>query len=358
MNTQQPSAAPVKKVLVKRVKVLVKRPVAAPPQAVPVQSQKAPLPYQQGANPSVQRPAPSIPPAAQRTPAPAAQRAPAPAVQRAPAPAVQRAPAPAAEPRRREEAVNQRTPIAYKLPRDIPAALRDCSLAEKILALYIYIYTYARQVSEKTGHPLPKLLVKMPQYTDQVASFVEGINKKFFEAVLHDFAGLAPFVKGMERIVRASGPWDQVARAEAKRVRGTRLTTADKLTFAYLDLMIDIDIYKKKIELKEIKNKARQIINSVKNTEKQIAALKKRFVAAIERKRFPVDAKKLVDNYFTLAQKDAEQAYKTLITNPLYFSPIQLERMPKKFFGMSKPSAQDAMDVNKQLAAFLKKLKA
>ena len=106
----------------------------------------------------------------------------------------------------------------------------------------------------------------------------------------------------------------------------------------------------------KIKNEAKLLINNIKQSEKETNDLKKRFITAIERKKFPVDAQKLVDNYFNLAKKDPKKAYQTLITNPLFFSPIQLEKMPKKMFG--KPSAAEASAVNKRLASFLKGLKA
>ena len=86
-------------------------------------------------------------------------------------------------------------------------------------------------------------------------------------------------------------------------------------------------------------------------------ALKQRFIQAIERRRFPVNARKLINNYFNLSRKEPDKAYHTLITNPLYFSPIQMERLPKKFFGLVKPGPKDAAAVNKRLASYLKSLK-
>ena len=102
------------------------------------------------------------------------------------------------------------------------------------------------------------------------------------------------------------------------------------------------------------KDKKERTIKELDEEEKNI---KERMITAVKRKRFPVDAKKLVNNYFGLAKRDPDKAYETLITNPLFFSPILLEQMPKKFFGLIKPSAKDAIAVNKQMAAFFKSLK-
>ena len=225
-------------------------------------------------------------------------------------------------------------------------------------ALYIYARLYVRRTVEMRGGEIPPMLIELPNRVSQMPSFLKSIDKRFFDAILDDFIELAPFIKGMERVTKASVPLSRLALSEADRLDGRTPTTGEQIVLAYLDLMLDIDILKEKMKLSEIRKNARELIDEAQEEKDGIEALKKRFVDAIERKKFPVDAKKLIDNYFTLSKKEPEKAYKTLITNPLYFSPILLERMQKKFFGLTKPTAQDAIDVNKQLASFLKRLKA
>ena len=339
---QQP--APVKKVLVKRVKVLVKRPVAAPTPAAPIPAQRTVV-----TAPAVKRPAPQ----AARKPfsAPENQAA----RKSFSAPAKMPAQTTAAAPVKPQP---PRDSITYDLPDNIMETLEELDTAQKLFFLYIYARTFAAQTARKTGQKIPPMLIELPTKASQIDGFLRSVDSKFFDAVFDDFIELAPFIKGMKNIVSADAPWEQIARSETRRLKGSPLTMADQIILAYLDIMLDIDILREKMKQAVIRKRAKQLINDITASKERVDALKQRFVSAIERKKFPVDAKKLIDNYFTLAKKDPEQAYQTLITNPLYFSPIQLELMPKKLFGLSKPSAQDAMAVNKQLASFLKRLKA
>ena len=47
-----------------------------------------------------------------------------------------------------------------------------------------------------------------------------------------------------------------------------------------------------------------------------------------------------------------------LETNPATFAPIQVDKIPARFFGMIKPKPEDGIKINKKLGKFLKKLKA
>ena len=84
----------------------------------------------------------------------------------------------------------------------------------------------------------------------------------------------------------------------------------------------------------------------------------KKYISAIEAKKFPIDAERLVNNYFKTSRKDAEGAYKMLTNNPATFAPIDISRIKARFFGMIKAKPEDGIRVNKELGNFLKKLKA
>lgn len=344
MNSQQPAAPQpvVKKVLVKRVKVLVKRPVAATPTAAaphPTQTVKVPV---------------------KRVVAPAAPQPVRPA-SAAPATSATQASAPG-----RPSYVGQVIQgvevkaIDFKMPKNIFNAVRKYKkLPQKILALYIYAGIYARRVARESGYRFPDLRVEIPEDTLQLAEFVQTTNGgDLLDDIFLDFRTIAPFIPGFEQIVTARKYTEDLIRAGIDYLSGRESGYAEQIIQAYLDILVDLNMLNEKRKLKEAKAEAEQMIDEIREMEKDEEDLKNRFITAIERKKFPVDARKLITNYFTLAKKEPEKAYETLITNPLFFSPIQLEKMPKSFFGLGKPSTQDAQAVNKQLASFLKKLKA
>lgn len=82
-----------------------------------------------------------------------------------------------------------------------------------------------------------------------------------------------------------------------------------------------------------------------------------KFVEAIKKKKFPIDAEKLIGNYFRVAQKDIDGAYKALTTNPAIFAPIDFGKIKPRFFGLIKVSPKDGIRINMEIGGFLKKLK-
>lgn len=363
MDPQQPTAPQtvVKKVLVKRVKVLVKRPVSAPPQAAPAAGQpvlvKVPVkrPVQQPVRPAVQtvKPAAPVQTVYQR---PAASAA----------PGTDSRPQSAINPSsRRKSFVGQVInnvevkALTYELPDDILEAIENREkVTDKLFLLYIYARIYTQQVAREEGYAFPQMMVELPEDTLQAAQMFDEIDNDLFVAMLDDFVEMAPFITGMERIMANKAPLEQIIQSEMKRVQNQEtLSAAQQILIAYLTILVDMQIIQEKLDLLDIQNESDQIVENIKEMEESEQEIKQSFIDAIERKRFPVDARKLINNYFTLAKKDPDKAYETLITNPLFFSPIQTERLPKKFFGLIKPSPKDAIAVNKQLASFLKNLK-
>ncbi len=83
-----------------------------------------------------------------------------------------------------------------------------------------------------------------------------------------------------------------------------------------------------------------------------------KFTEAVKKKNFPIDAEKLISNYFRVAQKDIDGAYKALTTNPAIFAPIDFGKIKPRFFGLVKVSPKDGIRVNLEIGKFMKKLKA
>ena len=82
-----------------------------------------------------------------------------------------------------------------------------------------------------------------------------------------------------------------------------------------------------------------------------------RYIELIQKEKFPIDAERLVNNFFKTVRKDADGAQKILETNPATFAPIEIEKIKPRFFGMIKPKPEDGIKINKEIGRFFKKLK-
>lgn len=51
----------------------------------------------------------------------------------------------------------------------------------------------------------------------------------------------------------------------------------------------------------------------------------------MKEKDFPVDAERLIGNYFRVAQKDPDGSFNALVKNPAMFSPIEFEKSGPNF---------------------------
>lgn len=356
MDSQQSFSQqqPVKKVLVKRVKVLVKRPVAAAPAAAPAAAQPTmvKVPVKRPVQPAPQPTQSYAPP----PPAPVQENDISPSGRRTFSGQV----ASTIETQHSEPRPAGAKPLVYDIPDDILAAVgKYKKIPHKAFALYIYTYAYAKQVAERNGRSLPRMMIELPEDTFQIQDFLDDVDDdNIFNAILSDFAELAPFVKGLPRVLASTLSLEDTIANELDRIEDQGMTTtADQIILAYLSFMIDMYKVRRKMEMQDVDNEIKEVVDDIKEMDEEENDIKKRFIDAIQRKKFPVDAEKLVSNYFNLARKDPDKAYETLITNPLFFSPIQLEKLPKKLFGLVKPSAKDAISVNKQLASFFKHLK-
>ena len=81
------------------------------------------------------------------------------------------------------------------------------------------------------------------------------------------------------------------------------------------------------------------------------------YTEAVKKKNFPIDADRLISNYFRVAQKDVSGAFKALTTNPAIFAPIDFTKIKPRFFGLIKVTPKDGIRINTIIGNFLKKLK-
>lgn len=137
-------------------------------------------------------------------------------------------------------------------------------------------------------------------------------------------------------------------------------TTDENLQAAlisYVEVLIELDGCEIAYNMRKAKAKKRKIERQIIEEHNQRKERMQKYVAAIQAKKFPIDAERLVSNYFKTARKDPDGAQKILENNPATFAPIEVEKIPPRFFGMIKPKPEDGIRVNKEIGEFFKKLK-
>lgn len=137
-------------------------------------------------------------------------------------------------------------------------------------------------------------------------------------------------------------------------------TTDDNLQMAvisYVEILIEIEGCEIDYERRRLKAKRKKIEKEIYLEHQRRAERAQKIIENIEKKKFPVNAERLVKNYLKTQKNDAESAYKALTTNPATFTPIEFDKIKPSFFGMLKVSPQDGIKINKKLGDFLKRLR-
>lgn len=126
---------------------------------------------------------------------------------------------------------------------------------------------------------------------------------------------------------------------------------------SYVEILIEVDGCEIAYNLRKAKAKRRKIEKEIYEEHQRRKEKMQKFIEAIRAKNFPIDAERLVNNFFKTVRKDPESAQKILETNPATFAPIEVEKIPPRFFGFIKPKPEDGIRVNKEIGKFLKNLK-
>ena len=138
-------------------------------------------------------------------------------------------------------------------------------------------------------------------------------------------------------------------------------TENESLQFAlisYVEILIEMEGCEIAYKERKLKREKRKLERQVYEEHQRRINLMNRYIEAINRKKFPINAERLVKNYFKTAQKDAEGAFKALTTRPAIFSPIEFDKIKPRLFGLIKVKPQDGIRFNKIIGEFIKKLKA
>lgn len=167
--------------------------------------------------------------------------------------------------------------------------------------------------------------------------------------------------------------WDIMIQAQPNRILNIKPDASDEdlLDFAekttdeilqlaiisYVEILIEIEGCEITYEEKRLLSQRRKIEREIYDEHQRHIERKQNYIAMIEKKKFPIDATRLVNNYFKTAQKDPEGAYKVLINNPAVYAPINNSKIQPRFFGLIKVTPQDGIRVNREIGDFLKKVK-
>ena len=138
-------------------------------------------------------------------------------------------------------------------------------------------------------------------------------------------------------------------------------TTDETLQMAlisYVEILIEMEGCEINYNQRKAKAEKRKIERQIYEEHQHRLERMKKYINAIEAKKFPIDAERLVNNFFKTAKKDPDGAQKILENNPATYAPIEVDKIPPRFFGMIKPKPEDGIKVNREIGKFLKNLKA
>lgn len=127
---------------------------------------------------------------------------------------------------------------------------------------------------------------------------------------------------------------------------------------SYVEILIDVENCEISYEERRIKAQRRRIERELYEEFQRRHERKQRFIEALKKQNFPIDAERLINNYFKTANKDPEGAFRVLTTNPAVYAPIETNKIKPKLFGLIKPTPEDGIKENHRIGTFLKNLKA
>lgn len=126
---------------------------------------------------------------------------------------------------------------------------------------------------------------------------------------------------------------------------------------SYVEILINIEICEVGYEQRKEAVQKNRIKKELYEEYMELQERKAMFIKKIKEKKFPIDAEKLISNYFRAAQKDAKGAFDALVKNPAMFAPIDFSKIKPRFFGLIKVTPEDGIKANQKIGEFIKKLK-
>lgn len=126
---------------------------------------------------------------------------------------------------------------------------------------------------------------------------------------------------------------------------------------SYVEILFEIEGCEIEYEKRLLEYEHKKIEEEIIAEHRRRGERARKYIEAIQKKNFPINAEKLVTNYFKTSTKDPEGSFKALTTNPAIFAPIEIDKIKPRFFGLIKPSPRDGLIYNRKIGDFLRRLK-
>lgn len=167
--------------------------------------------------------------------------------------------------------------------------------------------------------------------------------------------------------------WDLINKADPENIKRLPKNANDEeyLAFAetlsdtdmqlaiisYVEILINLEICEVKYEQKKEIMQKNKIKKELYEEYKELQERKALFIQKLKEKNFPINVERLINNYFRVAQKDPDGSFEALTKNPAMFSPIEVDKIRPKFFGLIKVTPEDGIKANQKIGKFIKNLK-
>ena len=244
-------------------------------------------------------------------------------------------------------------PPAKKLPE--PASDEDIvdslELSEK--KLYNAYCDYASTISkiaEEKNLPAPSFHISAqslyPEYTQRLGCLInidvlQGWDI-LFEAYPDEVEKIAPHASDEELLDFAEACTDE---------------NLQMAVVSYVEILFEIEGCEIAFEKRFLEFEHRKIEEAILEEHRMRAEVARKYIEKIQKKNFPINAERLINTYFKVAEKDPDGSFEALCTNPAIFSPIEVNKIKPRFFGLIKPSPNSGMFFNRKIGEFLRKLK-
>ncbi|MCM1323108.1 MAG: hypothetical protein NC218_02890 [Acetobacter sp.] len=199
--------------------------------------------------------------------------------------------------------------------------------------------------------------LKVPEtdYTEELLkpNYKPSVGKKIAQYMLNcwDILNKAD-PENMKRLSKNATDEEYLAFAETLSDTDMQLAI-----ISYVEILINLEICEVKYEQKKEILLKNRIKKELYEEYMELQERKALFIQKLKEKDFPIDAERLISNYFRVAQKDPDGSFDALTKNPAMFSPIEFDKLHPKFFGLIKVTPEDGIKANQKIGKFIKNLK-
>lgn len=193
-------------------------------------------------------------------------------------------------------------------------------------------------------HLVPEMLI--PNYKP-------SLGQKIVDDAL---AGWDVLIKAFPNITSKISP----DMSDEKLLDFAEKSSHEALQFAlisYVEILIEMEGCEISYKERKLRKEKRRLEREIYLEHQRRAEKAKAYIDAIQAKNFPINAEKLVKNFFKTADKDPKGAFEIFTENPAVFSPIDFSKIKPRFFGLLKVGPQDGIRMNRIIGNFLKHLK-